>query len=653
MGGHLWQLSFQTFDGLTAGAFSDHRKAYEETAPVFFNFELDINFDWIVKTPTALNGAFEAKVKTNENDFNDIGFPLFKFFKLIHEGYIDPLWSVLLLASPTSHIVQPRHSITFITLDDPNLSFELGGKHFPILSFRGDMDIEYVFRPKASGKPIEIEDFYRLPDISQLLQLIKTTKALDEALDTFKLSNLPYLNRTEQLMITVAALESLMLPNIYSGLKRNFSARIASLLAKSEEEYNAINRICRKLYDFRSKAIHGKDTAELLSFAEESQYYFGAQLLASCIISFADKVAKGQTMETVFSELDGGSEKESKINLSGIVKNNINDSPFRLLSANLNRTATYSPNSAVATPKGQLSFWCPLIGLNLEKDMIFKVDNRYFNLTTLNGNDVVNLEDKDIRRDFISRIRVIDHQVATLQLSFPVKEDFHMNIDHPFFTEQAEIRNLLTIGLRLAGYTKFIDPELLGGFAYHGYGRYRQASVLRQSILTKLQKAPVEHISEDQLLVIEQHWKTLVSYHFLHNHPDINHTLSLYRRIYEQEYIPLKSRAKLLFAALESMLGRFRGWDNPIQLEDIILKLVGDEESTRWFKANGRKTRNNVAHGNWSEIHGDQWYTFALDIMDKLMLSYLDFWQHLTNKENRRPARAFIKYAEGLCNFGK
>ena len=94
------------------------------------------------------------------------------------------------------------------------------------------------------------------------------------------------------------------------------------------------------------------------------------------------------------------------------------------------------------------------------------------------------------------------------------------------------------------------------------------------------------------------------------------------------------------------MLGRFRGWKDPIQLEDLVLAIVGQHEFTTWFKEKGRKTRNAVAHGNWGEIKDTDWFVYALMVMDALVVEYLKCWMSLTDRKNRRPGRAFVKYAE-------
>ena len=526
MGGHFWQMPFATFNQLTLGAFVDHEAAYQETVPVFFNFELDFDANWLVKDFSTTNSALECKVPTNIEAFDKINMPILLFFKMIHENYIDPLWEVLLLAAPTAHVIQPRHSITFINPDDPAVSFNFGQDSFPILSYRGDMDVEFIFKPEAAGQAIDIESFYQLPDLSTLLHTVHQTPELDGALDSFKLASLPYLNRSEQLMLTIAALESLMLPDIRSGLKRNFSARIARLLAPSEEEYERLNKVCRKLYDYRSKAIHGKDTRALLDMAEESNHYYGCQLLSNCIISLAAGIAEGKQLSDLIDTLDDEGAGRSVIPLPGLHQDVINGSPWRLLSNHLRRSATISAGTRTATTEENLTFWCPLIGLETNRGLDINMKDRIFELTRLSGKDVVSLEDKDIRRDFISQLGVIEHGVATLELSYHITEkSFHLTTDDVIFKEHFEVRNLLTTGLRLAGFRNFVDPELLGVYTYHGISRYRQPSVLRQSILTKMKKEPSNKIGVENIGDIQLAWTTLLDYHHNARHRDIDHTL--------------------------------------------------------------------------------------------------------------------------------
>ena len=74
-GGSLWSMPFDVFDDLTAGAFTDHRARYEETAPVFFR--LDTPLDLPSTDGKERKGQGELKVPTDNWEMLnslDLGF---------------------------------------------------------------------------------------------------------------------------------------------------------------------------------------------------------------------------------------------------------------------------------------------------------------------------------------------------------------------------------------------------------------------------------------------------------------------------------------------------------------------------------------------------------------------------------------------------
>ena len=101
--------------------------------------------------------------------------------------------------------------------------------------------------------------------------------------------------------------------------------------------------------------------------------------------------------------------------------------------------------------------------------------------------------------------------------------------------------------------------------------------------------------------------------------------------------VPTRVRG-CMFAALESMLGRFRAPDDPVQLEDLVRRIAGDDNAAAArFAENGRTLRNAIAHGYWDRDEEPLDHLQAL--LAPVLVAFLEAWVDGEDRD-RRPARA-------------
>jgi hypothetical protein len=207
------------------------------------------------------------------------------------------------------------------------------------------------------------------------------------------------------------------------------------------------------------------------------------------------------------------------------------------------------------------------------------------------------------------------------------------------------MRDLAVIALRLCGFSTFHDPELLGAFVYQGKHRLRQGSVFRQTLLQQLRQKPESRILPDDGARLGLAWEMLQKYQETARHPDIDQVLTLYRRSFDARFQPYLTRASLMLSALEAMLGRFRRWKDPVQLEDLVSQIAGESEAVAWFSSEGRSYRNAIAHDSWSPAdEGDHDpIAFLQNVLSAVLPVYLACWMNLPDRSDRRPGPALIE----------
>ena len=89
-------------------------------------------------------------------------------------------------------------------------------------------------------------------------------------------------------------------------------------------------------------------------------------------------------------------------------------------------------------------------------------------------------------------------------------------------------------------------------------------------------------------------------------HPDLERALALYRRGFDRRFNSRHACAGLHFAAIEALLGRFRAPGDPLPLEALVARLLGEQDAhAQWFARDGRALRNAVAHGRAADAVED------------------------------------------------
>ncbi len=110
--GALFRMPFDSFNLLTMGAFADHQRDYDATAPVFYQVELDLDHPFI--KPERSNQQAMQEMKISSDNFGFLDRLGLSFVRIFHEQFVDPAWGALLLAAPASALPAPRLSVIFV-----------------------------------------------------------------------------------------------------------------------------------------------------------------------------------------------------------------------------------------------------------------------------------------------------------------------------------------------------------------------------------------------------------------------------------------------------------------------------------------------------------------------------------------------------------
>ena len=240
--------------------------------------------------------------------------------------------------------------------------------------------------------------------------------------------------------------------------------------------------------------------------------------------------------------------------------------------------------------------WSPLAGLAYEGPPVWH-DALGVHLTAMGSDAVVAMEEKDIRRDFIAKVRLGD-PIAALAVVSPHAGSM---VDEEHVSPLTRVRDLAVVGLRLAGLDAFVDPELLGWYVYDGSLRYRRETVLRQSIIMRIDAPGIVSIDPAALGRVQESWSLLATYERVARDAEIDRILDLYRRVHDRRFLPATTRALLAWIGLEATLGRFRSPKAKVRLETLSAALDDvPAEAVAWLQADGRRFRNALAHGDWS-----------------------------------------------------
>ena len=155
-----------------------------------------------------------------------------------------------------------------------------------------------------------------------------------------------------------------------------------------------------------------------------------------------------------------------------------------------------------------------------------------------------------------------------------------------------------------------------------------------------------ESISPEGVAKAAKFWKILQSYDTSARHEDIEHVLTLFRRGFDIRFLPIETSTILHISSLEAMLGRFRKFDDPIQLEDLVHELVKENKlSAQWFSQHGRKFRNELAHGNWqASEEGLHERNHLIAIIQEIIPQFISFWISQAQQSDKRPGAMFINH---------
>jgi hypothetical protein len=606
----LWRMPFDDYDRFSIGAFSDHREAYEETAPVFLR--LDADLDLPVIRPGAPSAGSVMEIKVPPWGWDTVLRPKGLGFVSNFHDLVDDAWAALLLAAPAGAWASPRLSQTFVLLHEPGVFDVLpGGRPSDGVRVQGDVDHELLFLPEGAGPPVDAGTIERAAALLQLVAQARRHPELSVALDMLCESTHPSLTLQEESTLAVTALEALLLPETRSGLGATFARRLGALLADAPGQAEALRRTARDLYDARSAGLHGGVVDPSREVVERA---CALRFLAASIERLAGQVVAGRELAELRTKLDRGS-------FGGVATPLPDDAALRA-PQRLQRerpSVVGDVTGGMTAPQGVVVSWSPFVGLGVEGDLaaigptgsalvglgvegeLAAVGPTAFVLSPLSGAEVLSMEDRDIRGDFVIQLHIVEDVGSCLY----VREYGHDTVaavgDDLLHARLMRRRDLACLSLRLAGFARFVDPELLGSYVYYGSLRARRPTVLRQTVLSMMRTKPGEVVRPADFDRVCDAWDRLAAYDAIARHPEVDHVLILVRRGHDARFLSPQARAGLLLAALEAMLGRFRRRDDPIQLEDLVAAVAGpDSPAATWFRTDGRAFRNAIAHGRWS-----------------------------------------------------
>jgi hypothetical protein len=628
-GGSLWRLPFETYDQVTLGAFGDHRDAYERTAPVVYRVDAQLEGP-AIRHGAGGAGTIEMKLPPYAwpRLAGDLGF-LVEF----KENLVNRAWCALLLAAPATALPDPSASAIFAVRGEEGVYFQLGDSQGDAVRVQGDADQELFLLSRAAGPPLGRATVERAAEVWDLLPVVGGDRALGAALRALLWTTEPVLSPSEQLTLAVTALEALLLPEVVSGLGATFAQRVSALLGGGE-----LATLARELYDARSASLHGGAPASAERAAALSRDAVAQQLLAGAILALAPAVLDGGDLAEIRDALDDGPIGPAPVPPVPVAEPAGLRPADRMSIPQGGLTTGFFSGAAMDAPEGTVLSWSPLVGLGCEPDALpHRLDGGGALMPGV-STEVVAMEDADIRRDFISQLHLDDRPFVFVATG--AKADGH-DAEVRETPGLLDRRDLIVTALRIAGFSSFTDPELLGSYVYDGRFRHRRATVLRQTVLMRLQQDPPDALYKPELRRINDAWGLVDSYRTTARHPEVDAMLTLFRRVHDDRFIPPDARAGLMLATLEAMLGRFRRRRERVQLEDLVTVLTGpDSDAGRWFATDGRQLRNSVAHGYWD---GDTApLADLLAILRLAVAALLETWTALPVRSGVRPGRALI-----------
>ena len=337
--GALVALPFERYDELLLGSFTDARREYEATAPVFFEYE--------------------------------------------QEGHLDACARVrdaLALAAPACAIPDPELSLRLMDVpgDPPQTQ-----------TLQGDADQELLFLGPQACYRLSAEELDRAAAMVDVAD--RCDGELRGALDVLHAAADLSLTATEQLTLCTIALEALLLPELDAELKRTFARRLGNLVGCEEA-------VGRAVYDARSETVHGDSGVEAepgLAQALLARAVVALERLTRDGSTLAELRVRLDEGPLASEPLPDGVPARTPRMVHPPPRRWAPSSSGMALSGGL---VIGEPEIGV----GELVLFAPLIGLELD-DLPDPLLAAGFPLSWLWPSQVGSFEDPDIRRDWMSR----------------------------------------------------------------------------------------------------------------------------------------------------------------------------------------------------------------------------------------------------------
>lgn len=131
------------FDKLTAGAFSDHRAAYEAARPIFYRIVVRPRLPNIVALDRSATSFTRWRLRMPFQAWAllpPLGMEIVVSF---HAAAVTPAWLSLLLQAPGSALPPPSWSMTFVVADE-GFGFAHGDAVSRVASVHGVAEVEYL-----------------------------------------------------------------------------------------------------------------------------------------------------------------------------------------------------------------------------------------------------------------------------------------------------------------------------------------------------------------------------------------------------------------------------------------------------------------------------------------------------------------------------
>lgn len=632
----LDKLPFDDYNTITHGAFEDYREKYQKTEPVFLIKSVDADLIEPGSPPGNL-ATPQFKYRSNNSQvLEDMGLGSINHFYANEVFYS---WAALNLACPAAMLINPRYSTGVIYSEDGY--FDFGGKLGRGLQIQGDADQEFLFDPSLCSSPYDEKMVREAELLIPCFEYISGNDELFGALIALVNPLSPVLTGRDHLILSVMALEELVLRGERRNLRKHFSQRVSSLVRIEQNRFDA-DKLARNLYDLRSAAIHGRDSSNL---AEVVEMRHAPQMLCAVIIELAEQLQQGRTLDDVFAAVESGDFIPVREPVD--IDNPKSRSPPNRLNKNDCSVVAVAP-AMMGAPEGGDVLWSPLIGLKLESDFYPVGTPPRYSLMPLSSSEIMEMEDRDIRRDYLAGVfaksELFEDEGGSQSVVLGVFGNAaHTNTRDKSLAVMQKLMveaSVVVIALRLAGLDIFRDPALLGGYYYAGQIRYRWPTVLRQTVLQEF-KADTVVVDEDRVKIITQNFDRLDKLNQMDKSGSMSTIFSLYLASYHYQYSSPPSCAAMSIAVLEGILGRFRNFDDTRSIENII-GLVVSEENAEWFYDNGRAFRNDVAHGRFDTDSIESLVKFQRVVSDVLK-GYVAFLSGLEYMPEQ-PDREFQKH---------